>query len=121
MHFLNHNTTLKNNVKSVFKKIWLQTMVKKEYKEKLIKLIEEHIPNAKVYLFGSRATEKQSLHSDIDIAIDTNKKVDKYKIALIRLSINDLNIPIDVDIVDFNSIPEKMRNRIEKERIIWKK
>lgn len=96
-------------------------MVKKEYKEKLIKLIEEHFPNAKIYLFGSRATEKQSPSSDIDVAIDVNKKADKYKIALIRLSIDDLNIPVDVDIVDFNSIPKKMQNRIEKERVIWKK
>ena len=96
-------------------------MIKKEYKEKLIKLIEKHLPNAKIYLFGSRATGAHSKSSDIDIAIDANKKADKNKIALIRLSINDLNIPFDVDIVDFNSVPEKMRNRIEKEKIIWKK
>ncbi len=96
-------------------------MVKKEYKEKLLKLIIEHFPSAKIYLFGSRATGEHSRSSDIDVAIDDKKKADQYKMASIRLSIDDLNIPLDVDIVDFHSIPEQMKKRIEKEKIIWKK
>lgn len=94
-------------------------MVRKEYKEKLLKLINKHLPSAKIYLFGSRATGKHSKTSDIDIAIDNTKKADQYKIASIRLSINELNLPIDVDIVDFHSIPQQMKNRIEKEKIVW--
>ncbi|MFH1644210.1 MAG: nucleotidyltransferase domain-containing protein [bacterium] len=96
-------------------------MVKKEYKEKLIKLINKYLPEAKIYLFGSRATGEYSQYSDIDIALDAGEKIEKEKIASIRLSIDDLNIPLDIDIIDFNSISPTMKSRILKERIIWKK
>jgi len=96
-------------------------MVREEYKEKLINLITQHFPNASIYLFGSRATGSHGSTSDIDIAVDVKEKADEYKMAQIRLSVDDLNIPLDIDIVDFHSIPQDFRKRIEKEKIIWKK
>ena len=95
-------------------------MVKKEYKEKIIKLINKHLPNAKIYLFGSRATNQEQDTSDIDIAIDLGKPAPQHKIALIKLSIDDLNIPLDIDIVDIYKIPETFKKDINKEKIIWK-
>ena len=95
-------------------------MVKKEYKKKLIQLIEVYFPKAKVYLFGSRAIEEESKVSDIDLLIDVGKVANKEKMALLKLSVDDLNIPLDVDIVDYYTIHKKFKQRIEKEKIIWK-
>lgn len=95
-------------------------MVKQAYKEKLIALISKHFPSAKIYLYGSRARGDHSLYSDIDIAIDVEEKVDAHKMALVRTSIEDLNIPLEVDVVDFYEIPEKMRKKITTEGVLWK-
>ncbi len=95
-------------------------MIKEEYKVKLIKLISFYMPNAKIYLFGSRASDEERYDSDIDIAIDSGKKSDQSKIALIKLSINDLNIPFEVDIVDIYNLPEKFKTKINEEKILWK-
>ena len=89
-------------------------------KKKLIQLIEVYFPKAKVYLFGSRAIEEESMVSDIDLLIDVGKVANKEKMALLKLSVDDLNIPLDVDIVDYYTIHKKFKQRIEKEKIIWK-
>ncbi|MFH1461908.1 MAG: nucleotidyltransferase domain-containing protein [bacterium] len=95
-------------------------MIKEEYKKKLIELISTHLPNAKIFLFGSRATNEERYDSDIDVAIDSGKKSPQDKMALIKLSIDELNIPFEVDIVDLYNLPEKFKNKINKEKILWK-
>ena len=95
-------------------------MVKEEYKKKLIQLVGVYFPDAKIYLFGSRAIEEESKVSDIDLLIDVGKVANKERMALLKLSVDDLNIPLDVDIVDYYTVHKKFKQRIEKEKIIWK-
>ncbi|MCK4517627.1 nucleotidyltransferase domain-containing protein [Candidatus Babeliales bacterium] len=95
-------------------------MVKETYKAKLIELIAKHLPNAKIYLYGSRARNEETKYSDIDIAIDTGENADKHKMALIRLSLDDLNIPFEVDVVDLHNVSEKMQKNIRNEGVSWK-
>ncbi len=47
---------------------------KAEILSKIKSLVEDEIPDAKVYLFGSRATGKVHEESDWDILILTSKK-----------------------------------------------
>ncbi|MBD3273017.1 hypothetical protein GF385_01545 [Candidatus Dependentiae bacterium] len=106
------NCYIYNYLSIIYLKVYF--MVKEEYKKKLIKLILKYLPNAKIYLFGSRALNKEKKDSDIDIAIDVGKKAPQEKVSLIRLSINDLNIPFEVDLVDIYNLPEKFKKLIKK-------
>jgi predicted nucleotidyltransferase len=45
-------------------------------KEKLISIIKKHLPTCTIYLFGSRSTKTNVPTSDIDLAIDSPKKID---------------------------------------------
>lgn len=91
-----------------------------EQKEQIIKVIEIFYPEAKVYLFGSRARGDNSETSDIDIAIDANAPLSMTQKGQIVSMIDALNIPQKVDVVDFNRVPDALKENILKEGILWK-
>jgi uncharacterized protein len=92
----------------------------KEYKNKLIKAIEYHYPHAKIYLFGSWATGKNKPYSDIDLAIDIGEKIDLHEMDRIEKTIENLDIPNEVDVIDLQNIPSDFKKRILAERVVWK-
>lgn len=94
--------------------------VREDYKQKLIKAIEYHYPQAKIYLFGSWATEKNKPFSDIDIVIDIGEKIPLREIDRIEKTIENLDLHNMVDIVDMNNIPEELKQNILRDRIPWK-
>lgn len=50
-------------------------------------------PNAKIYLFGSRARGTHKVTSDIDIALDAGRKLDMLELAQARNVLECLYIP----------------------------
>lgn len=92
-----------------------------KYKEELLSIIDKYIPNCSVYLFGSRAIDKEYPGSDIDLAIDAGEKIDHSIILRILNDIDDTNIPMEIDIVDFQAAPSKLQKDILNEGIRWKK
>jgi uncharacterized protein len=90
------------------------------YKNQLVKAIEYHYPNAKIYLFGSWATGRNKPNSDIDLALDIGKPIDLYELDRIVTTIDNLDIPNEVDVVDLRRVPEETRSRILQEKIVWK-
>lgn len=91
-----------------------------EIQRKIIGVISGVMPDAKIYLFGSRARGSNQKSSDIDIALDTGVQLERIEVGEIRDMLNASNIPYKIDVVDFNNIPEPMQENIIKERIIWK-
>lgn len=90
-------------------------------KDKIIKVIEIFFPDAKIYLFGSRARNTHNERSDIDIAIDAGRPMTIIEKGQINSMIDALNIPQNTDIVDFNRVPQALKDNILKEGILWKK
>jgi len=89
------------------------------YKKEIIKIIHEIIPGCKIYLFGSRARKDHDLGSDIDIALDANKPIEKKTIYLIEEKIEKTNIPQTVDVVDLHAASGTFKKEIENEGILW--
>jgi predicted nucleotidyltransferase len=85
----------------------------------IIRLLNALYPGVKIYLFGSRARGTAKPFSDIDLAIDTGKKLTFIEIAIAKNVIDALNMPITVDVVDMHSIPESLKTTILKEGILW--
>lgn len=84
-------------------------------KEKIIKVIEIFFPDAKVYLFGSRARGDFNERSDVDIAIDAGRPMTLTEKGQIISMIDALNMPQKIDIVDFQRAPAALQNNILKE------
>lgn len=90
-----------------------------EDKHKITALITALLPNAKIYLFGSRARGTHSPNSDIDIAIDAGKALPIVTIDEAKSIMAASNLIYHVDVVDMHSIAEDMRTAILQEGILW--
>ena len=88
--------------------------------ETIIQLLTVLFPNAKIYLFGSRARGTHTERSDIDIAIDLGRKMEFEEIGKARGVLEGLNLPQKIDIIDMQRASNEMREFIFKEGIIWK-
>ena len=89
-------------------------------KKTIIKTIINLLPNAHIYLFGSRATKTNQPESDIDIAIDAQKKINAFTLSKIKEALEESSIPFTIDILDLHSISLEFKKQILKEGIAWK-
>jgi len=90
-------------------------------KQKIIGLITVLLPNAKIYLFGSRARGDHAERSDIDLALDTGEKIERSLVGEIKDVLAATNIINSMDVVDLNgAISPMMREAILKEGVLWK-
>ena len=92
-----------------------------ETQTKIIRVINALIPEADIYLFGSRATGQASAHSDIDIALDAGQRIDSLRVAKVRDMLAASNIVHAFDIVDMHAIGQELKKNIEDEGILWLK
>ena len=84
-------------------------------KETLKKYIPN--PNAKFYIFGSRAKGKFREYSDVDIAIDCPNLETSIKTKL-EIEFENSTFPYEVDIVDLNNIKESFKNLIHDDLVL---
>jgi len=91
-----------------------------EYKNKIIGILTVLFPDAKIYLFGSRARGTHSDRSDIDIALDESKVIRPGRLGEAVSMFAESNIPYKIDVVDLHSVSDDMRYFIKKEGILWK-
>jgi predicted nucleotidyltransferase len=94
--------------------------VKPEYKKMILKAIEYHFSHAKVILFGSRARGTNKPGSDIDLALDIGEPIKLRDMSRIRVTLENLPISLQMDIVDMHNIPDMLKDIIAQEGIVWK-
>jgi uncharacterized protein len=85
----------------------------------IFKSIKVHLPNAKVYAFGSRVSGTPRQYSDLDIALDNGQSIDISDIAKIKETLENTDLPIQVDMVDYHSISESFRAIVYKEKAVF--
>ena len=83
----------------------------------MIEKIKDELPGAEVFLFWSRANGENRFNSDYDIwVIWWEKKIPLFKLAKIQTYIDEL--PIRVDLVDFNSVEERFKKSVFNKMIM---
>lgn len=95
-------------------------MKQPHYKYEILNVIQEILPEAKVYLFGSRARGTYQEGANVNLALDTGDRIDSTIILHIKKSLYDTTMPLFVDIVDMYSIPESFKKDILTEGIVWR-
>ena len=93
--------------------------VEEKYKKILVKIVEKHLPECKIYLFGSRARKTNSPTSDIDLALDCGEAIELSILGKIDEEIEESPVPFTVDLVDLQTVGPEMKKQIEKEKILW--
>lgn len=90
-------------------------------RRKIVGTIKAFIPDAKIYLFGSRARGDFRDRSDIDIALDTGKKLKRGDVGEVRDVLNASNISYKIEVLDINgALEQEMRDNILKDWVLWK-
>jgi predicted nucleotidyltransferase len=86
------------------------------------KIVLERLKNyrARVYLFGSQATGKARLYSDIDVAIMPLQKLPVSTFSDIREDLEESDILRKVDVIDLTEADENFCQRVEREGVLWK-
>jgi len=76
--------------------------------------------HAKVYIFGSRARGQYHQFSDIDILFEEDSRypIPFEKISLIKDRLENSNITIKVDLVNWNNLAESYKPSVLKDRIL---
>lgn len=90
-------------------------------KNKIIAIISALIPDATIYLFGSRARGTQSKWSDIDIALDAGHPISRFILGEVMSIFEASNILYKIQVVDINSVNEAMKTSILRDQVLWKK
>jgi predicted nucleotidyltransferase len=86
------------------------------------KIVLAHLKDyrTRVYLFGSQATGKARIYSDIDVAVLPLQKLPISVFSEIHEALEESDIVRTVDVVDLAEADESFRQRVEKEGVIWK-
>lgn len=90
-------------------------------KQKIINVIHALMPQADIYLFGSRAKNQHNERSDYDIALDAGNQLNRLDVGEISDMLNASNMPYHFDIIDIHNIGEDFKQVIIREGILWAK
>ncbi|MBI2026909.1 MAG: nucleotidyltransferase domain-containing protein [Deltaproteobacteria bacterium] len=87
-----------------------------------IALILKHIkivfPKAKIYAFGSRVRGAPRKYSDLDLALDNHKVLDLSKLFKLKEALSETNIPIVIDIIDYQSVSPTFKKIIDQQKML---
>ncbi|WP_027358970.1 nucleotidyltransferase family protein [Desulforegula conservatrix] len=76
------------------------------------RILSETIPEYSVWAFGSRVNGRPQKFSDLDLALVSNGKIDWRIVERLKDAFSESDLPIMIDVVDFNSVSENFRKLI---------
>ena len=73
--------------------------------------------NAKVWVFGSRATWKTKRSSDLDLAIDAGRALTRNENSALADAFDESDLPYKVDVVDMHNVTNTFKAIIERQML----
>lgn len=80
-------------------------------------ILNKHIPERKVVVFGSRATWSAKDYSDLDLAILGDSPLSGRRTAALCEAFVESDLPFKVDIVEWATIDDRFRNIILRDGV----
>ena len=90
--------------------------IKPQYLQILLDIFNNYCPNAEIWAYGSRIHGEAHEASDLDLVVKSFNDENK-SLSVLKELINDSDIPIIVDILEFDKIPLSFQKEIEKDYI----
>ena len=76
-------------------------------------------PDAKVWVFGSRATWTTKRSSDLDLAIDAGRPLTPGEEGDLADAFDESDLPYKVDIADIQTLSESFKKIVERDRVVF--
>lgn len=83
-------------------------------------ILQKHISNKAIWIFGSRAKHQAKPYSDLDIAIIGETPLSINLLAAMTEDFTESALPFKVDLVDWASVGAAFRGIIESEKVVVK-
>ncbi len=81
-------------------------------------ILAEWVPAAQVRAFGSRANGTAHRHSDLDLALVGDGRIDTSTLNRLREAFEDSELPFRVDVLDWNAVSDSFRKVIDESSIV---
>lgn len=90
------------------------------YLAMVAQLLQQHVPDAEVWAYGSRVAGDSYDASDLDLVVrnpgDLHESI--ARVALLKEAFVESDLPIIVQVVDWARIPEDFRHEIEAGHVV---
>ena len=81
-------------------------------------ILADHLPQARVLAFGSRAAGTPRKYSDLDLAIIQPEPLSLHTISRLKIAFEDSDLPICVDVVDWNQADTEFKAMVSKQGMV---
>lgn len=80
-------------------------------------ILARHVPQVKVWAFGSRATGTARKFSDLDLVLEGEGPVEGRVLSRLHHAFVESDLPIKVDVVDWHELDPEFRALIAGQRV----
>jgi predicted nucleotidyltransferase len=80
----------------------------------VIDILQNHVADCEVRVFGSRYKGTAKDYSDLDLAVIGDGKLERKLIYELKEAFEESDLPFRVDVLDFNRISKEFRVVIER-------
>ena len=84
-------------------------------------ILAEHAPTCEVRAFGSRVTCSAKDYSDLDLAVVGVTALDRSTLARLKEAFEESDLPIRVDVLDWQGISESFQEVIARDYAVLQK
>ena len=85
------------------------------------RILRKYFPDREVRVFGSRATSHIKPYSDLDLVVMGSSKLPSRKLYALKDALEESDLPIRVEVLDWNAISDSFRSVIGKRYKILQK
>ena len=83
----------------------------------ILRYLEEFIPTASVWAYGSRVKGTAHAASDLDLVAFTTKE-QQPQVSLLKEALEESNLPFRVDLFVWNEVPQQFHKNIQQEHVV---
>ncbi|UCC99598.1 MAG: nucleotidyltransferase domain-containing protein [Phycisphaerales bacterium] len=82
--------------------------------ETIKRILAAYVADCEVRAFGSRSNGTATKHSDLDLAIVGEGRLERRVKTLLREAFEESDLPFRVDVIDYNAVSQEFRAVIEQ-------
>lgn len=98
----------------------MNIILENSQREEILNYCRVFVPEAAVYVFGSRAAGGATPRSDLDLALEAENALPLEKIYQLKNVFVNSNLPFRVDIIDLNAVTPDFREVVERQAVLLK-
>lgn len=80
-------------------------------------ILQSHVPQYRIWAFGSRAKKTAKKHSELDLAIITDTPLSLDTLTALTTAFSESELPWKVDVLDWSSIDSSFQQIIQRDKV----